>query len=180
MPSPRSTAWALWAGSEAKGCSGPSPVRKRFRFFSPFVIKVELVSAVGILTDVKWLKTMTVLTMLALWLPATNHCRLEQIPGLSFLVCCDHEAAAPHQDNDCDTDGCAQFENGLYKVDDARAVAVVPAFVGAVFLLPTVEQTPPPPPLLSDFSTVASPELPGTWQFSFRTALPPRAPSFAS
>ena len=129
----------------------------------------------GNLANVKWLKTLSVLALLALWLGATNHCRLEQIPGLEFLQC----ASDTEANSNCDGDGCEVVENSLYKVDDAQAVAVVPAFVGAVFLLPTVEQT-PPPPLLSDFSTVASPELPGTWQFSYRTALPPRAPSLAS
>ena len=66
------------------------------------------------LANVKWLKTMTVLALLGLWLAATNHCRLELVPGLSFLVCCPHDDAAPHQDDDCDTDDCAQVEHGLY------------------------------------------------------------------
>ena len=122
---------------------------------------------------------MSVLALLGLWLAATNHCRLEQIPGLSFLACCSHDDAAPRQDNDCDTDGCAQVENGLYKVDDIRVVSVTPLFVVAVFLLPTLEQI-ARSPVLAVFSTVASPELPGTWQFSYRTALSPRAPSLAS
>ena len=138
-------------------------------------VQVEHFPPMGSLANVKWLKTLSVLALLALWLGATNHCRLEQIPGLEFLHCASDTEAS----SNCDGDGCEVVENSLYKVDDAQAVAVVPAFVGAVFLLLTVEQT-PPPPLLSDFSTVASPELPGTWQFSFRTALPPRAPSLAS
>ena len=129
---------------------------------------------------VKWLKTITVLAMLALWLPATNHCRLESISALAFLVCCDHEGGAPHQDNDCDTDGCAVVESGFYKTEDAKVDAVAPVLVMAVFLLPTVEQIALLPPLLADFFTIASPELPVTWQFSFRAALPPRAPSLAS
>ena len=74
---------------------------------------------------------MTVMLM-AFWLLAINHCKLEQIPGLSFLVCCDHEDAAPHQDNDCDTDGCAAVEDGLYKPEETQPGISVPVFVLAV------------------------------------------------
>ena len=131
------------------------------------------------LENVKRMKAMTVLALLGLWLAATNHCRLEQIPGLNFLACCPHDDAAPQEDNNCDTDGCAQVEQGLYKVDEIGVAAVTPLFVVTVFLLPTAEQM-ALAPLLPDFPTVASPELPGTWQFSRRAALPPRAPSIAS
>jgi len=133
----------------------------------------------AIVTEVKRLKIITVLAMLALWLPATNHCRLEQILDFSFLACTDHEDTTPNQDNDCDNDGCALVESGFYKTEDSNLDPVVP-LLWAVFvpvLVPPIDQ---PPPLFVDFPTVASPELPGTWQFFFRTALPPRAPSPAS
>ena len=118
-----------------------------------------------------------ILALVALWLPATLHCKLEELPGLQFLACCDHEQAAPHQDDDCRTDSCAMLEDGLFKVSNPKVVV--------------------PPPLLAmipDFSTAPAsgrrlapvqvciladraPELPVTWQFSTRAALPPRAPS---
>ena len=138
-------------------------------------IKIERFLPICILTNVKCLKTMTVLALLALWLGSTNHCRLEKIPGLEFLRC----ALDTDTDSNCDGDGCDVVEKALYKADGAQLVAVAPLFVAAVFLLPTPEQL-APHPLLPDFSTVASPELPGTWQFFYRTALPPRAPSLAS
>ena len=118
-----------------------------------------------------------VLALLALWLGATNHCRLEQIPGLEFLRCAsDSEANADCTD---DGDGCDVVEKGFYKSEECTVVAVTPVFVASFFLLPALEQI-APPPLLSDFSMLAPPELPGTWQFFHRTALPPRAPSIAS
>jgi hypothetical protein len=128
----------------------------------------------------KWLKTVMVWTMLALWLPITNHCRLEQIPSLAFLACCPHDDSAPHQDNDCDTDGCAQIENAFYKVEDTQIVATAPVLLATGFLQPLLEQETQPSPVLSDFPTVASPEFPVTWQFSCRAAAPPRAPSLVS
>jgi len=132
------------------------------------------------LVAMKWLKTIATFGLLSLWLSATNHCKLEEIPGLSFLACCDH-SAAPHQDSDCDTDGCAQVEDGLYKTEDSNVAAQAPLLVLTVCLDEIIAETLAAlPPLRANFSTVALPELPVTWQFSFRTALPPRAPSFAS
>jgi len=134
----------------------------------------------GSLVDVKWLKTIAMFGLLGLWLGATNHCKLEEIPGLSFLVCCDHEGATPHEDNDCATDACAQVENSFYKTQNSKVAAVKPALVLALCVMSGIEVEAKPQPALSDFLTVAPPEFSVTWQFSFRTALPPRAPSITS
>ncbi len=120
------------------------------------------------------------LALAAFWLLAINHCKLEQIPVLSFLVCGDHDDAAPHQDNDCDTDGCATVEDGLYKTEETQPGISAPVFLLAASLVPTLEDCAHVPFAHADFSTVASPELPVTWQFSFRAAAPPRAPSLLS
>ena len=120
------------------------------------------------------------LTLAAFWLVAINHCTLEQIPGLSFLGCCDHEDAAPHQDNDCDTDGCAAVEDGLYKSEETQPGISVPVFVLAVSLVPSLDEHAQSLFTLPDFSALASPELAVTWQFFFRAAAPPRAPSLVS
>ena len=120
------------------------------------------------------------LTLAAFWLLAINHCKLEQIPGLSFLVCCDHEDAAPHQDNDCDTDGCAAVEEGFYKLEDSPPSVPAPVFIPMVSPVPALDGHARLRFARSDFSTTAPPELPVTWQFSFRAAAPPRAPSLVS
>lgn len=118
--------------------------------------------------------------LLGLWLGATNHCKLEEIPGLNFLVCCDHEAGAPHQDEDCDNDTCAQVEDGLYKTEDSKVAALPPGLLLVGCLSPAAEERSPSRFQIVGFCTIAPPELPVTWQFSSRTALPPRAPSIAS
>ena len=120
------------------------------------------------------------LTLAAFWLLATNHCKLEQIPGLSFLVCCDHEDAPPHQDNDCDTDGCAAVEGGFYKLEDSPPSVPAPVFIWVVSPVPALDEYARPAFARSNFSTVAPRELSVMWQFSFRAAAPPRAPSLAS
>ena len=143
--------------------------------------KLEHFLPMSSLVDVKWLKMIAVAALLGLWLGASNHCSLEQIPGLNFLVCCDHEEeTAPHQDSDCETDGCALVEDGLYKTEDCRVVATAPLLgIPAAFLHNHLQEA-PPPVTLSGFLTFAPPELPASWQFAFRTALPVRAPSAAS
>ena len=73
-----------------------------------------------------------VMTVLALWVLATNHCRLELLPGLAFLTCCTHETAEPtadHHENDCESDACAAVEGGLYKTESQQVAPVNPVFV---------------------------------------------------
>ena len=124
-----------------------------------------------------WLKRIVVLGVLALWLPATNHCKLEQIPGLAFLACCEQEDSPTHQDEDCETDGCATFENQLYKTETAQIVVVAPTLLLNTILSPLSAEL-----SLPDTANYIPPDaapalLPCVWQFSYRTALPPRAPS---
>lgn len=137
----------------------------------------------GKVADVKRLKTILVMAVLAFWLPATNHCRLELIPGLGFLACCGHsedEQASDQHQNECAEDLCAQVEDGLYKTESSRVVVEAPPAFTLGVLTALLEQTPSPErpsPMRLDASP---PELPKTWQFSCRAAAPPRAPSSVS
>ena len=117
--------------------------------------------------------------MVAFWLPATNHCRLEQIPGLAFLVCCDHEESVPHEDNDCETDNCAAVEEGLYKTEDCRVAVMAPALDQPLFLPSVVDDPYGNAPILRRLLGTTVP-WPASWQFMLRAAAPARAPSFAS
>src|SRR4030095_6492852 len=86
------------------------------------------------LMRVTWLKSVMIVLLTLIWAAASNHCKLEQVPLLAFLVCCQHEAAAPHADDDCESDGCASFENQLYKTENAQASVGKPATVFTPFL----------------------------------------------
>jgi hypothetical protein len=137
----------------------------------------------GILMDVKWVKAVLVVAFIGAFALATNHCRLEVLEGLEFLVCCSHdgesEPATPHQDDDCETDGCASLEGGLYKSEDGRVTSAVPLLSLNEGVLPDADAV--APTLLSAaFRTVAPPDLPTRWQFLVRAASAPRAPSLAS
>jgi hypothetical protein len=127
---------------------------------------------------VKWLKTVAVFGFLACWLAASNHCRLELIPGLSFLACQDN--GAPLQEKGCETDGCATVESGFYKMEDGQSPVSASPVATLTLLLPLLSVQVPPSSTTPPTLDVTPPELSVTWQFSFRAAAPPRAPSLVS
>ena len=119
-----------------------------------------------------------VLMVLALWGLAAMHCKLESIPGLSFLkICCFVDPAAPAPSSDCGSDGCGDVEDGGYRLEDQTASAPQPLLVLVLFL-PAIQ---PPACVVQPqarTSSLSPAELPRCWQFNLRTALSPRAPSF--
>lgn len=123
------------------------------------------------------------LAVVAFWALMANHCGLELIPGLDFLACSPQAEASPHQPSNCgdDSDACATVESGLYKSEQSEfsvGKAFLPVVALAVALL---SQTDAPESSAGQFLSQGSPpELLKTWQFSFRTALPVRAPSIVS
>ena len=124
------------------------------------------------------------MAVLAFWLPVTNHCRLELIPGLEFIACCAHseeEQSSAHHENECAEDLCAQVEEGLYKTESSRVIVEAPA-AGDLGFLPVPLELSPSPEQACSLSRLGTspPEISRTWQFSFRAAAPPRAPSLVS
>lgn len=146
------------------------------------LLKVDRSPAVATLTRVKWLRTMAAVVLAVLWLPVSVHCQLEQVPLLDFLSCCLHEQSSPHQDNDCEADACAVIEAGLYKSEERRSPLLEPVLVSPHLASLLTDVLPRPlvggavlPPEASKLSGLS-----GSWQFTSRAALPPRAPSLAS
>jgi hypothetical protein len=131
------------------------------------------------LAIVTLMKTVMTLMLVALWATASNHCRLEQFSCFDFLVCCDHDEAAPHQDAHCDTDGCS-FETQLYKTESSRVSVAAPDFSCVVFLLDEGDDLLTAPSANHIHPDAAPMELLRIWHFFHRTALPPRAPSLLS
>jgi hypothetical protein len=142
-------------------------------------IQFSWLNVVLILTTVsKLLRALTV-AMLVLYGLALSHCTLEQLPGFAFLACCDHQDSAPHQDNACEQDACSVVESGFYKISDHDDVAPAPLLLLSNVPL-ELQSSALDEPSNATICAPAPAELPHTWQFCFRTALPPRAPSFAS
>ncbi len=109
---------------------------------------------------------------------ASMHCIFEGVPGFDFLkTCCfvDTGASSP---KDCESDGCV-VESGDYRAEEQSVSAPQPllllALLSSVIEVPLIE-----PQVTSLPASESPPELPKGWQFSHRTALPPRAPSIAS
>jgi len=122
---------------------------------------------------------MIALLLAMLYLPATGHCIMEQAGWLpSGGDCC--EQAESHQDipiNPCAVSCCPSENTAYFSVATSLhtyLIAEVPVCLIALALAIEPEQSATPLPGSSP------PELAKVWQFSFRAALPPRAPSFVS
>jgi len=118
-----------------------------------------------------------------LWVAVGSHCLLESLAGFDFFSCEQHAGAQnspAHSDRDCGDDGCWAIESGSYQAQkplNAPARPVLKLVAGLPVLPdPRLEGCTGQPPAASP----APPELTRLWQFSQRSALPPRAPTFVS
>ena len=131
----------------------------------------------SILRLVKSLRILLTLLVAALWPLVTSHCSLEHMPGLEMLACSDDACAAPNTENECETDGCASVESGLYKSEDGHEMVPTPPLTASASLPAISLESSPPAAISSVVFNCVPPELSKTWRFSLRMALPPRAPS---
>lgn len=118
------------------------------------------------------------LLLLALWLPATLHCRLEGVGLAGLFTCPEASAQAEHSDdNTAHADNCQTIESGQFAVIKSRIVpALLPAPV-CVFVHCLLHVAPPAPaPEIFACSQTEPLLLQRTWQFVRRAALPARAP----
>src|SRR5436309_2320377 len=120
----------------------------------------------------RWKAILSVLC-LAIWLPATQHCRLENIPGLTFLRCATDTPGA----SDCEGDACQSIEHGAYKAPDNGDFTTITAVAQFLplddALLADSENRSATMALVSD-----PPRLqPESWQSYSPRALPIRGPS---
>ena len=124
---------------------------------------------------------MSVLAMVALWVPLAGHCRLVQWSVLDFLACSEHEQQTPvHGEKGCGGDACRIIESGLYRPQwQPRWIwpPTQPQLTwGGAPAFKCYEQ--PARHLLA--TAQAPPELIVTWQFLWRAAQPPRAPTLSA
>jgi hypothetical protein len=130
------------------------------------------------------IRTALTILLAIFWLPVASHCLLLEVTsGLESLSCCTHPDAtdsATHHEDDCATDSCTTVENAKYQAAFQR-VTVPPLDTHVLFeLLPLLEPTLTSKVISAHQSDDALARLPVAWQFSTRTALPPRAPSLVS
>ncbi|MEJ1972378.1 MAG: hypothetical protein WDM96_07925 [Lacunisphaera sp.] len=119
--------------------------------------------------------------LLALWLPATLHCRLE---AAGFLAATDHccNKSGESSSMDCKDDACPTVEDALYKESSATLAASAPveSFGPDSFALLAPPGLELAIPSLSPIRHAPPPELRVAWQFLSRAAPPARAPSLNS
>ena len=120
-----------------------------------------------------------VFALLALWLPATQHCNLEAAGVIAHEdadsdACC--ETADP-----CAHDSCDVAEGTLIRPSVTVAKTFAPDLTLCLcFLCSRLSPTSPPEtPALAVSDTERPIDWLPAWQFSRRTALPARAPSIA-
>jgi hypothetical protein len=127
---------------------------------------------------VRRLKKILSVLAAALWLPMTLHCQLETIPGLDFLKCASEKSPVESQSH-CD-DSCCSVERATYKSEQVRPTLPLPGILPLLPALALPARDKLTGNLDAGLCSTAPPELPKRWQFVFRTASPPRAPSLAS
>ena len=128
-----------------------------------------------ILTSVQRLRIFLVLALAAFYPLAASHCLWESVSGLALIECAEDASRS-----DCAGDECSTIESASYRSEDQQLAFV---HVGTVDLLPAEAYALNfSAPVLVELlpSALAPPELSPRWQFVFRTAAPPRAPSVVS
>jgi len=114
------------------------------------------------------------------WLGMSMHCQLEAVSGLEFLACAAGNDCHNQPGSDRGEDGCCSVEKSEYKINQSRLTLQVSDLVlFGPTPAPDFGNT-LPAEVGTGILTAAPPELPRCWQFSFRTALPARAPSLFS
>ncbi len=121
-----------------------------------------------------------IVALLALaWVPLTSHCKIEALPGFEFLRCLTDAQTANEGGDPCQDGNCCAVESAKYQ--SPRQQEVVPVVVSLLSAcnFGLVEQSLPAEVGLGVLSATP-PDLPTSWQFSYRTSLPVRAPSLAT
>lgn len=141
---------------------------------------IEQFPSVGHGLGVRTLRTLIIVGLALAWVPLTSHCELEAVSGLEFLHCVEESSdSPPDHSHDCD-DSCCSVEYATYQVQRSQELvsicilALVPSDFRFGFKRVLALE------LGFDVLAIPPPELAKTWQFSFRAALPVRAPSFAA
>jgi hypothetical protein len=129
---------------------------------------------------VQRIKAVVALVLAFVWLPAASCCLIDASGLFAKQDCCSEErprsASGP---GDCDQP-CGALASASYFPQQSQLLVFVPVGVPIFDGTGALKPVRPAVRVSRDFPATAPPELAGHWQFSFRTALLSRAPSFAS
>jgi hypothetical protein len=119
--------------------------------------------------EVKRVKRILAMALLAMWMPATSLCLLEN----AGLISKNDDCAAGQSESS----PCCALASATYKMDENPAIAVPSPTLLISWFVDLPQLIWAPTQLAIGESGVSPPDLSQTWQFSFRAALAPRAPS---
>jgi hypothetical protein len=124
------------------------------------------------------LNRVTSLIVMALWLSCLVHCGTAKLMGAGLIACC---GEVSNDGGETPVSGhcvCDLTKTGVFLATE-HPVALPPAAGIEVFKLFSSLEVRPLENLPAQIIS-SPPDLPACWQFVFRTASPPRAPSFVS
>ncbi len=122
------------------------------------------------------LTKLSALLLVALWLPATLHCQLENAGFDLFFACADQ--AAHTKGAACSGDACQVLESGQIALSKSRIdFAALPLLACACVSCFQHLVLPAPAPEIFAVRQDETLPLQRTWQFARHAALPARAPS---
>lgn len=126
------------------------------------------------------IKAVVALMLALVWLPAASCCLIDVSGLLDKQDCCseEHSHSVPGPGN-CDKP-CGVLASATYLPQQDKLVIVAPLGVPLFDVAFSLVELQWLAGVGRDLPATAPPELAGHWQFSFRTALSPRAPSFVS
>jgi len=129
---------------------------------------------------VQRIKAAVALVLALVWLPAVSCCLIDASGLLGKRECCSKEhSKPPPSPGNCDQP-CGALASASYLPQQSQLLVLPP--IGVLLLdadFPLIDNH-GRTGLAREMPATAPPELAGHWQFSCRTALLPRPPSFAS
>ena len=137
---------------------------------------MKLTPVAASVVAVKRLHQIMAIVMLALWTPAASLCLVECAGFVVRGDCCADESGG---NTDAAAHPCCLLASGNYKSDTHRPVVIAPD-AGAAAHVASLICVVSPSEGLAPVCSPSPPDFLFSWQFSFRAALPPRAPSLAS
>jgi hypothetical protein len=138
----------------------------------------QFIGVIG--SGVHRLKAVIALLLALVWLPAVSCCLIDASGLFGKQECCSKEQTYPVSGPGACDKLCGALAVATYFSQQDHLGAV--ASLGLAWCENAALQIKPQERELAapELPSTAPPELPGHWQFSYRTALSPRAPSFIS
>jgi hypothetical protein len=136
----------------------------------------------SMILSVPAIRSFLALLLLGTWFTCTVRCSLEMMASGNSLTCCDNgnlQSNTSHTPTDTDHCVCGWMKSGGYAVSKNAPLLPKPSYGFVPYILSPFHEESPSEPTGPE-PNPSPPYLPASWQFSFRTAASPRAPSIAS